>query len=200
MSDEEVSFVWWPRGADHTKGSFSMQKVVEALQSETGGKDGAYGDQTGNEIVIRTFKKRSYDFTEALRCTSRAMAEKAVDIAKRIAVCSSFGYSQPNRWTGPKNIEKVGADRLEEASPGDFDCSSLVIEAYRLAGCPLKMTGYTGSMRKLMLETGYFKDVNDDDIEDAELGDVLIAPGKHTLMVITDGSTRSSYIRCRRRP
>lgn len=163
-------------------------KVVEAIGSETGGKDGQKGDQTGNEIVVRTFKKRSYDFTQALRCTSRSMAEAAVSYAERIALCPKFGYSQPNRWTGPKNIEKVGKDNLENAQPGDFDCSSLVIESYRLAGCPLKMTGYTGSMYKILMATGYFEPVNDDDIEDAELGDVLIAPSIHTLLVISDGS------------
>ena len=165
-------------------------KIAEAIGSETGGKDGTPGDQTGNEIVIRTFKKRSYDFTEALRCTDRLMAQAAATYAERIALCPKFGYSQANRWTGAKNIERVGADDLEQASEGDFDCSSLVIECYRLAGAPLKMTGYTGNIRKLLLATGYFTDAPNDlkDAEYAEVGDVFNAPGKHALIVLTDGT------------
>lgn len=165
-------------------------KVVEAIGSETGGKDGEAGDQTGKEILIRTFKQRSYSFTECFRCTDRAMAERAVGYAKRIAECASFGYSQTNRWTGAKNIEAVGADNLEQAKAGDFDCSSLVIEAYRLAGCPLKMTGYTGNLGKLLLATGYFTEKPKvcADVELAEVGDILNAPGKHALLVITDGT------------
>lgn len=165
-------------------------KVIEAIGSETGGKDGEYGDQTGNEIVLRTFKKRKYAFTEALRCRDRSMAELAAKYGKRIAECSAFGYSQSHRWTGAKNIEAVGKDNLEYAEPGDFDCSSLVIECYRLAGCPLKMTGYTGNICRLLLETGLFYSVPNDlaDIEYAEIGDVINAPGIHVLMVVTDGS------------
>lgn len=165
-------------------------KVVEAIGSETGGKDGEAGDQTGKEILIRTFKQRSYSFTECFRCIDRAMAERAVGYAKRIAECASFGYSQTNRWTGAKNIETVGAENLERAKAGDFDCSSLVIEAYRLAGCPLKMTGYTGNLGKLLLGTGDFVEVPGvcQDVEYAEAGDILNAPGKHALLIITDGS------------
>ena len=167
-----------------------MIKIAEAIGSETSGKDGAAGDQTGNEIVIRTYKKRSYNFIEALRCIDRSMAKAAVSYAERIALCPKFGYSQPNRWTGAKNIEKVGADDLERAEPGDFDCSSLVIECYRLAKCPLKMTGYTGSMGKLLMDSGYFENTPEDltNPETAQEGDVFIAPGIHTLIVLTDGT------------
>lgn len=164
-------------------------KVAEAIGDEHGGSSGGeYGDQTGNEILIRTFKKRSYPFTEFLRCNDRSMAQAAVAYAERIALCPKFGYSQAKRWTGAKNIEAVGADDLEQAAAGDFDCSSFVIESYRLAGCPLKMTGYTGSLRKLLLATGYFYDTDDSDPERAEAGDVFNAPSKHTLIVLTDGT------------
>lgn len=159
-------------------------KVAEAI----GDRDARPGDPSGDEIVIRTFKKRSYAFTEFLRCNDRSMAELAVSYAERIALCPKFGYSQAKRWTGAKNIEAVGADDLEQAAAGDFDCSSFVIESYRLAGCPLKMTGYTGNIRKLLLATGYFYDVDDSNPERAEAGDVFNAPSKHALLVLTDGT------------
>ena len=161
-----------------------MIKVAEAI----GDKDGRKGDPSGEEIVIRTYKARSYPFTQFLRCNDRQMAQTAVAYAERIALCPKFGYSQARRWSGAKAIEAVGKDNLEQAENGDFDCSSLVIECYRLAGCPLKMSGYTGSMHKLMLATGYFYDTDDTDPEYAEVGDVFIAPSKHTLIVLTDGT------------
>ena len=163
--------------------------VCEALQSETGGKDGAPGDQSGKEIVRREFKKRSYSFTSCLCCTCTPMAKDAAKYAEMIAENAKFGYSQPNRWDGAKAIEAAGKD-LDKAGAGDFDCSSLVIECYRLAGLNVKMTGYTGSMEKILLSTGLFTEAPEvlTDIEYARVGDVLIAPGIHTLMIVTDGS------------
>ena len=160
-------------------------KVVEAIGSETGGKDGTPGDQTGREILLRTFKTRSYAFTQHLTCTDRKMARLAVEYGTRIAACSKFGYSQKSRWTGLKNIEYVGAEQLEQAEPGDFDCSSLVIGCYRLAGCPLQMTGYTGNIADLLTKTGYFKPTT---AESAIAGDVWNAPGKHALLITSGGA------------
>ena len=147
-------------------------KVAEAFGNESGGsKNSQKGDQTGQEILIRTYKKRSYSFTQCMRCIDRAMAIEAASYAKRIAECSQFGYDQADRWSGAKAIEKVGADNLEYAEKGDFDCSSFVIESYRLAGLPVKKTGYTGSIYKILMETGKFEDANNvlDDIEYAEV-------------------------------
>lgn len=166
-----------------------MVYVVEALQSETGGKTGTPGDQSGNEIVQRQFKKRSYSFTSCLRCTVSTLAAEAAQLGEQIAAHSQFGYSQPNRWDGAKAIERAGGD-MDLAGAGDFDCSSLVIECYRLAGLPLKMTGYTGNMEKLLLVTGCFREAPEvlTDIEYGQAGDVLIAPGIHALMIVSNGS------------
>lgn len=162
-------------------------KVAEAIGADP---QELPGDQTGNEILVRTFKRRSYEFSEFLRCTDRSMATRAASYATRIAACSQFGYSQRNRWNGARYIEEVGADRLEQARAGDFDCSSLVIECYRLAGCSrLDKTGYTGNIRKLLLATGMFEDVRlGEGYEDAQIGDVINAPNKHVLIVVSGGT------------
>lgn len=160
-------------------------KVVEAI----GDKDNRTGDSSGNEILIREFKRRSYSFSSCLRCKDRSMAERAVGYAKRIAECRQFGYSQSNRWDGAKQIERVGVDSLELAGAGDFDCSSLVLSCYRFAGLPLRMTGYTGNMVDILLKTNKFYEANEvlTDMEYARVGDVLVAPGIHALLIITDG-------------
>jgi len=173
-------------------------KVSEAIGDEKGNaRGGQPGDQTGNEILVRNFdRKRNYSFTSVLRCKNRYMAEKAADYAKRIALSPQFGYNQSDRWSGAKSIEAVGADNLEQAGAGDFDCSSLCVEAYRLAGCPVKMTGYTGSLVKVLTATGYFDDLTAEKYVDssdyAKTGDIYVSPGHHALITITDGPKAES--------
>ena len=63
--------------------------------------------------------------------------QTAVKWALSIAKDYGHGYDQNNRW-GP-----------------DYDCSSLVISAYKQAGVPLTCT-YTGNMLNDMLSKGFF--------------------------------------------
>ena len=176
-----------------------MVMVAEALSDENkSSRGGQKGDQTGKEIVVREFiVKRNYKWDCVLRCKNKQMAETAAGYAKRIAECSKFGYNQSDRWSGPKAIEKVGVDNLEYAQKGDFDCSSLVLECYRLAGLPIKMTGYTGSMRKILLNTGMFEEFTDaehiDSSHKACTGDIYLASGHHTLIVLNDGDEADKH-------
>ena len=166
--------------------------IAEALSDENKkAKGGKRGDQTGKEIVVRQFVKRSYKFDCVLRCTDRKMAENAAKNARTIAECNQFGYNQADRWSGPRQIEKVGVERIKEAEAGDFDCSSLVLECYRLAGLPIKMTGYTGSMEKILMNTGVFEKFEDAEHTESDkyalVGDVYLAKDRHTLIVLEDG-------------
>lgn len=70
------------------------------------------------------------------------VAETALNWAIKIANDQSHGYSQSSRWGNP-----------------DYDCSSLVISAYKAAGVPIdtSIVNYTGNMQNL-LRYG-FKDV-----------------------------------------
>lgn len=90
------------------------------------------------------------------------------------AADDSHGYDQANRW-GP-----------------DYDCSSAVIEAWELAGVPVKSNGatYTGNMRGVFLRCG-FEDVTAgvDLTTGAGLqrGDVLLNIQHHTAMYCGSG-------------
>ena len=168
-------------------------KVVEAIGDERGkSKGGEAGDQTGKEILIRTFAKRDYNFTVVMRCKDKTLAEKAAEIAKRIALSAQFGYNQAARWSGAKAIEAVGVNNLELAKAGDFDCSSLCLEAYKLAGVDLKHTGNTASLPKILLKTGKFEELTDpkyfESTDYLEVGDIYDAPNIHALMILTNGN------------
>lgn len=64
-------------------------------------------------------------------------ADLAATFAENVAEDNSHGYSQLRRTGDP-----------------DFDCSSLVIAAYKAAGVPLTCT-YSGNMRADMLQHGF---------------------------------------------
>lgn len=96
--------------------------------------------------------------------------EKAVEWIKSIAADNTHGYDQGNRW-GP-----------------DYDCSSLVISAYKHVGVPLTCT-YTGNMRSDFLNHGFAIPVNVNLATGAGLqpGDVLLNITHHTAMYVGGG-------------
>ena len=161
--------------------------IGHAVMDENGGIDGAIaGDQTGKEIATRQWYKRTKGWHTYLEPTDRTMGKKAAQFMREICANNNYGYSQPNRWTGAKSIEILGVAN----GHGDFDCSSLCIECYRLAGLNHKMSGYTGSIVKSFLATGKFKAHTEDKYLNS--GDYAITGGLyvgegHVCMVLEDG-------------
>ena len=99
------------------------------------------------------------------------ISEKAVAWAEGVARDDAHGYDQASRW-GP-----------------DYDCSSLVISAYKSAGLALKST-YTGNMRADFLAHG-FQDVtgrvNLASGAGLQRGDVLLNERSHTALYTGSG-------------
>ena len=93
-----------------------------------------------------------------------SVIETAISWALGIAKDPAHGYDQNNRW-GP-----------------DYDCSSLVISAFKAAGLPLTAT-YTGNMKYDFLRNG-FEEVSDNTLK---RGDVLLHEKNHTAMYIGNG-------------
>ncbi len=100
-----------------------------------------------------------------------SVIESAVSWAEGVAADNSHGYDQAKRW-GP-----------------DYDCSSLVISAYRQAGLALSCT-YTGNMKADLLVHG-FEDVTGDvglsTGGGLRRGDVLLNIVHHTALYAGDG-------------
>lgn len=97
--------------------------------------------------------------------------EKAANFCYDVAVDDSHGYDQGSRWGNP-----------------DYDCSALVIDAYKRAGVPLQST-YTGNMRSDFLNHGFVipLNVNLQTGAGLEKGDVLLNEVHHTAIYIGDG-------------
>lgn len=98
--------------------------------------------------------------------TVNEIINKAVDWAVAIAKDDSHGYSQTARF-GP-----------------DYDCSSLIIEAWNQAGVPVKKNGatFTGDMKQAFLKSG-FVEVDMKSTERTR-GDVLLNEKYHTAMMV----------------
>lgn len=106
--------------------------------------------------------------------------EDAIAWAVAIANDNSHGYDQTNRW-GP-----------------DYDCSSLLIQAYENAGCPVKTNGasYTGNMVDVFLNSGFENVTSEITLSTGSgllPGDVLWVDG-HTEMYIGDGNIVGAHI------
>lgn len=69
---------------------------------------------------------------------SKSIPEAALAWAISIANDQRHGYSQSNRWGNP-----------------DYDCSSLVLSAFRKAGADVGQATYTGNMRQELLKHGF---------------------------------------------
>ncbi len=102
----------------------------------------------------------------------KTIPKKAAQIAIKICKDDSHGY---NNTPG----ERLG-------NP-DYACSSFVAACYRKAGVPVPANSYTASMKRFWKPYG-FKDVADSvDFKTGEglkVGDVLVAPSKHTEIVV----------------
>lgn len=168
-------------------------RIIHAVCDENGrANGGAPGDQTGKEILEAAWYVRKGGWTQYLECVDRALAEHAVTIARAIAK-GNYGYSQDagknGRWSGYDAILEHGI----ENGVGNFDCSSLVLSCYRLAGLKIKeKAGSTHDLADRLLETGKFALVTSEPFlsepEYAAIGGIYCTPGAHTCICIEDGA------------
>ena len=102
--------------------------------------------------------------------------ENAIAWMLQIANDDSHGYDQGSRW-GP-----------------DYDCSSLVIQAFENAGVPVKTNGatYTGNMRSVFKNTG-FQELSFTSISNLKRGDVLWRSG-HTECYLGNNQNVGAHI------
>lgn len=147
---------------------------------------GKMGDQTGKEICIREWYKKSWDVM--LICADEKIADKAADYMEQICRNDNYGYDQGQRTTGYTSIKKNGVAK----GKGEFDCSSLVASCYNLAGLDVNVNCTTRNLRKALLATGKFKAYEDaahiNTSDYALRGAVYMSEGHHVVMALGKGS------------
>lgn len=118
--------------------------------------------------------QNAIQWSEILKGSSTTVIEKAVSWARKMAADNSHGYDQAYRW-GP-----------------DYDCSSLLIQAWENAGVPVKTNGatYTGNMKPVFLMNGFSDvtaEINLSNGSGLEYGDIVLNYVNHTAMYIGNG-------------
>lgn len=124
------------------------------------------------ESERRTDARKWHDYLSEYG--SSQIVEDAVEWAISIANDDSHGYDQTNRW-GP-----------------DYDCSTLIIQAWQNAGIPVKTQGasYTGNMYDAFIACGFIDVTSQVDLSTGSgvvRGDVLLNIVNHTAMSIGNG-------------
>lgn len=125
------------------------------------------------EAERRTLARKWYNYLSQYAGGSQKI-EDAVQWALEIAADDSHGYDWTNRW-GP-----------------DYDCSSLLIQAWENAGVPVKTNGatYTGNMYDVFIACGFQDVTSQVNLQTGDgviRGDVLLNIINHTAMSIGNG-------------
>lgn len=173
-------------------------------------KNGKAGDQTGQEVVIRSWYNRPWNVV--IRPKDTKTANKIADAMERAANNDHIGYDQNQRNTALTEARKVGYDPGRITKDVETDCSALVSLACMYAGIPetaLYKSGNsatTSTLRSRLKATGKFTEFTSKDYtaQTGKLvrGDILLSEGHHVAVVtkaqpiigVTKGTKRSIEI------
>lgn len=154
---------------------------------------GAAGDQTGKEVCIRSWYNGGWQFVA--RAKAAAVAEGIAAAAEAGCNNPNLGYNQSRRNTLNTAAKAAGYDLAKITAPCEADCSSFVSVCVRAALGRDFYTGNaptTGTLKKVLESTGAFEILTDSKYlassESLRRGDILCRPGKHTVIVLDNGS------------
>ena len=156
----------------------------------TGGKA---GDQTGKEVKISSWYNGRWGFVA--RAKDPTVAEAIAAAAEAGCNNPSIGYDQSGRNTLMTQARAVDFNLSKITNVCECDCSSFVSVCVRAA---LGYDFYTGNapttrtLKKVLSATGAFEILTDNKYltgdKHLRRGDILDNPGKHTVMVLDNGS------------
>lgn len=173
--------------------------VCEAVHDERGKYSGGKaGDQTGDEVRIRSWYSRPWSCV--LRWKDRGDASRFADAMRAAANNPRLGYNQFRRNTALTYARQVGYNPAKITKDCETDCSALVSLCCMYAGIPEATlfkngnSSTTANLRARLKGTGKFvvysgKEYTNNPAK-LMLGDILLYEGHHTAGVITvDAST-----------
>lgn len=170
-------------------------KIGHASQNELGKvSGGAKGDNNGKEVCIRTWYSRGW--TLMLRPKNASLAEKSARACEDGCRNDNIGYSQTNRNTLHAEAKRVGYDLAKITTPCETDCSAFMTICAIAGGAKNLEYAFnaptTSTMVSAFTRTGCYTAYKDSKylVTDAYLrrGDILVAEGRHTVMVLSNGS------------
>lgn len=155
---------------------------------------GKAGDQTGKEVCIRNWYRR--DWSVMLRPKNADLAEKSAKACEAGCQNNLIGYSQANRNSLHACAQRVAYNLAKVNNYCETDCSAFMTICAIAGGARnLEYTTNaptTSTMRKAFAKSGLYE-VHTESMyltSDKHLkrGDILVAEGKHTVMVLDNGN------------
>ena len=172
-----------------------MVRIGQAsLGSEGRVRGDKAGNQNGKELNTRSWHDGNWNVM--LRARNPEVAEKIAKNCEAACANRNIGYDQNQRNTAHTEAKKVGYDLSKITTPCETDCSALATLCAIAAGVKgLEYTGNaptTSTMRRAFTMTGEFEAYTESKYlrgsEYLKRGDILIREGKHTVMVLDNGS------------
>lgn len=160
-----------------------MLKIGHASKTEHGkATGGTSGDQTGKEVTIRDY----YNFGQTIlfRFLDKTLAMKFVEIIKAACANDNIGYDQSNRTSFYKELKAVGYDPDKIKTPCECDCSSFIGACLNAVGIKVPHNFTTRSMETALAKQKELIQIVTIKEEFLQLGDILIKPNKHTVVVV----------------
>lgn len=163
--------------------------VHSSIDENRKARGGKAGDQTGCEVCTRSWYSKPWGMV--LRCKNQAIAQKARDIAIKLANSNLVGYDQNERNSLYRELERNGWDVDKYIRSGvktECDCSSFVYACYccvlaelrGLANAPTTVTSrsfYSSHGFDVMLSSEYTASARK-----LREGDLLNKSGSHIVM------------------
>ena len=159
------------------------------------GKDtgGAAGDQTGKEVCTRGWYNSGW--AALLRPVSATIAELSAKACEDACNNPNVGYDKHGRNTLHTQAKAAGYDLSKITEKCECDCSSLM-HVCAIAGGARLSYGSNGLTTRNMVSafvgSGDYKKLTDSKYLTSDKylrrGDILVNPGKHTVMALEDGA------------
>lgn len=170
-----------------------MSKIGHASLGSNGKTTGDKSGDQGREVCTTSYYKKAWSYV--LRAKDPNIAEKMAQACEAGCTNQCIGYRQDRRNTLKAQAKLVGMDLSRIKTDCDCDCSSFMTVCAECAGIPIPYNGNnaptTSSMKVAFMNTGYFDLLTDKKYLDSDSylrrGDILVAVGSHTVMVLSDG-------------
>lgn len=168
-------------------------RIGHASIDENGrANSGQGGDQTGKEVVIRSWYNKPWNVV--LRPKNASLAELSARACEAACNNPNVGYDQYGRNTLHTKAKAVGFDLAAIDTPCECDCSSLM-HVCAIAGGARLDYGSNGLTTRTMVNafvaSGDYEKLTDSKYLTSDKylqrGDILVKEGSHTVMVLDNG-------------
>lgn len=171
-------------------------KIGHASISENNTAYGQAGDSTGREVCIRAdFSITNMAPTVVLRPKSQTLAEASAQACEAGCINDNIGYSQNGRNTLYTYASAVGYDLAKVTTKCNTDCSAFMTVCAIAGGANINYgtnAPTTTNMRTRFKQSGQYTVLTDlkhlSTTDYLKRGDILVHEGKHTVMVLENGS------------